>query len=195
MRGFIYIIKNDINSKVYIGQTTRALKDRWKEHLRTKCSKNENSMLIKKAIHKYGSSHFRIELLEVCNRASLNEREMYYIHLYNSYHQGYNRTLGGQSGSKPIKLKNKQNEIVELYQYGFSIKYLAQEYNVDKATIKHVLLINNVTIRDIRSVKYSTEERQAILEDTKLLPRNIVMKKWNISASYLSQLINNKRRI
>jgi len=195
MRGFIYIIKNDINSKVYIGQTTRALKDRWKEHLRTKCSKNENSMLIKKAIHKYGSSHFRIELLEVCNKASLNEREMYYIHLYNSYHQGYNRTLGGQSGSKPIKLKNKQNEIVELYQYGFSIKYLAQEYNVDKATIKHVLLINNVTIRDIRSVKYSTEERQAILEDTKLLPRNIVMKKWNISASYLSQLINNKRRI
>mgnify|MGYP002515768440 FL=1 len=177
MRGFIYIIKNDINSKVYIGQTTRALKDRWKEHLRTKCSKNENSMLIKKAIHKYGSSHFRIELLEVCNKASLNEREMYYIHLYNSYHQGYNRTLGGQSGSKPIKLKNKQNEIVELYQYGFSIKYLAQEYNVDKATIKHVLLINNVTIRDIRSVKYSTEERQAILEDTKLLPRNIVMKK------------------
>ena len=195
MRGFIYIIKNDIHSKVYIGQTTRALKDRWKEHLRTKCSKNENSMLIKKAIHKYGSSHFRIELLEVCNKASLNEREMYYIHLYNSYHQGYNRTLGGQSGSKPIKLKNKQNEIVELYQYGFSIKYLAQEYNVDKATIKHVLLINNVTIRDIRSVKYSTEERQAILEDTKLLPRNIVMKKWNISASYLSQLINNKRRI
>ena len=195
MRGFIYIIKNDINSKVYIGQTTRALKDRWKEHLRTKCSKNENSMLIKKAIHKYGSSHFRIELLEVCNKASLNEREMYYIHLYNSYHQGYNRTLGGQSGSKPIKLKNKQNEIVELYQYGFSIKYLAQEYNVDKATIKHVLLINNVTIRDIRSVKYSTEERQAILEDTKLLPRNIVMKKWNISASYLSQLINKKRRI
>lgn len=195
MRGFIYIIKNDINSKVYIGQTTRALKDRWKEHLRTKCSKNENSMLIKKAIHKYGSSHFRIELLEVCNKASLNEREMYYIHLYNSYHQGYNRTLGGQSGSKPIKLKNKQNEIVELYQYGFSIKYLAQEYNVDKATIKHVLLINNVTIRDICSVKYSTEERQAILEDTKLLPRNIVMKKWNISASYLSQLINNKRRI
>lgn len=195
MRGFIYIIKNDINSKVYIGQTTRALKDRWKEHLRTKCSKNENSMLIKKAIHKYGSSHFRIELLEVCNKASLNEREMYYIHLYNSYHQGYNRTLGGQSGSKPIKLKNKQNEIVELYQYGFSIKYLAQEYNVDKATIKHVLLINNVAIRDIRSVKYSTEERQAILEDTKLLPRNIVMKKWNISASYLSQLINNKRRI
>lgn len=34
MNGFIYIIKNTINSKVYIGQTRTSVEQRWREHLR-----------------------------------------------------------------------------------------------------------------------------------------------------------------
>ena len=34
MRGFIYIIRNTANSKVYIGQTRTSVEQRWKEHLR-----------------------------------------------------------------------------------------------------------------------------------------------------------------
>lgn len=34
MKGFIYIIKNTINKKVYIGQTRVSVDIRWKEHLR-----------------------------------------------------------------------------------------------------------------------------------------------------------------
>jgi len=32
--GYIYIIKNDINDKIYIGQTSRSIEVRWKEHVR-----------------------------------------------------------------------------------------------------------------------------------------------------------------
>ena len=32
--GFIYKITNDINDKVYIGQTTQTVEDRFKQHLK-----------------------------------------------------------------------------------------------------------------------------------------------------------------
>lgn len=195
MLGIIYIITNDLNSKVYIGQTKRTLEERWKEHKRKRCSNNEHNMLIKRAILKYGEQHFKIKELEKCNIEDLNAREIYYISLYNSYNNGYNLTIGGREGTSELKLKDKQTEIVELYKEGFPLRVLAREYSVDKFTIKHILEINNIALRKTRTFKYSQEERQHILEDSKIMTRKETIKKWNISVSYLSQLINGKRRI
>ena len=39
MNGSIYMIYNDINDKKYIGQTTRNVEDRFKQHLRL-CKSN-----------------------------------------------------------------------------------------------------------------------------------------------------------
>lgn len=195
MFGIIYIITNDFNSKVYIGQTKRTLEERWKEHKREKCSINEHNMLIKRAILKYGEQHFKLKELERCAIEDLNAREIYYISLYDSYRNGYNLTRGGQEGTKDLKLKDKQIEIVELYKEGFSLRELAKEYNVDKFTIRHILEINNISLRKTKTYKYSQEERKLIIDDSKIMPRKDVMKKWNISVSYLSQLINGKRRI
>lgn len=195
MFGIIYIITNDFNSKVYIGQTKRTLEERWKEHKREKCSINEHNMLIKRAILKYGEQHFKLKELERCAIEDLNAREIYYISLYDSYKNGYNLTRGGQEGTKDLKLKDKQTEIVELYKEGFSLRELAKEYNVDKFTIRHILEINNISLRKTKTYKYSQEERKLIIDDSKIMPRKDVMKKWNISVSYLSQLINGKRRI
>lgn len=195
MLGIIYIITNDLNSKVYIGQTKRTLEERWREHRRKKCSFGEYSMLIKRAIFKYGEQHFKIRELEKCNVENLNDREIYYISLYNSYNSGYNLTKGGQESTKSLKLLSKESEIVELYKEGFSLRELAKEYSVDKATIKHILEINNISLRNTKTYKYSQEERKSILKDSKVMPRKEVIEKWHISVSYLSQLINGKRRI
>ena len=54
-------------------------------------------MLIKRAIRKYGVDKFKITELEKCEEKNLDEREVYYISLYNSYHNGYNMTEGGKS--------------------------------------------------------------------------------------------------
>ena len=84
MFGIIYIITNSINEKVYIGQTIQSLKNRWQEHCRRPFSRSEANMRIKRAIFKYGKENFSIKELERCKVEELNEREGYYISLYNS---------------------------------------------------------------------------------------------------------------
>lgn len=196
MFGIIYIITNSINDKVYIGQTIQTLKSRWQEHCRSGLSKGEQNMQIKRAIKKYGKENFSIKELEKCSIAELDEREIYYISLYNSYYKGYNSTKGGKSGSKKLKLDaEQQNNCIELYKLGFSLRDIAREFKVDKATIKHIIEINNIKIRNTRTYKLSQEDRNKILEDSKTLSRKEIMVKWNISKSYLSQLINGNRRI
>lgn len=59
---YIYIIKNYINDKVYIGLTTRTVEIRFKEHL--KLLKSNQSQLIHRAINKYGKNNFYVETLE-----------------------------------------------------------------------------------------------------------------------------------
>ena len=195
MFGIIYIITNSINDKVYIGQTIQTLKSRWQAHCR-KGSLEEQNMQIKRAIKKYGKENFSIKELERCSIAELDEKEIYYISLYDSYNKGYNSTKGGKSGTKELKLDiEQQNDCIELYKLGFSLRDIAKEFNVDKATVKHIIEINNIEIRTTRTYKLSQEDRNNILEDSKTLSRKEIMIKWNISKSYLSQLINGKRRI
>lgn len=195
MLGRIYIITNSINDKVYIGQTIQTLENRFKEHCRKGWSKAESNMHIKRAILKYGKENFKIKELEICNSALLNEREIYYIKLYDSYNKGYNNTLGGNQFNIELKLKENKNDIINLYNTGYSLRKIANKYNVDKATIKRILEVNVIKIRSTRTYKLSQNDRLQIIEDSKVLSRKEITIKWNISKSYLSQLLNGKRRI
>ena len=153
-------------------------------------------MVIKRAIHKYGKENFTIEVIEKCDQQLLNEREKYWINYYDSYEKGYNSTLGGQNYTKMPKLIKKSTEIIELYNEGFSLREIANEYNVDHATIKLLLTRNNVPLRNTRTYKLSEEQRQDIINSiNKGISRKEIMNKYHISKSYLSQLINGKRRI
>lgn len=77
----------------------------------------------------------------------------------------------------------------------FTFREIAKEFNVDKATIKHIIEINNIPIRTTRTYKLSQEDRLKIVEESSYMSRKELMKKWNISKSYLSQLLSGKRRI
>lgn len=192
----IYIITNSVNSKVYIGQTIQSLKNRWQGHCRKGFSESEKNMHIKRAINKYGKENFQIKELERCKVTELDEREVYYISLYDPYNKGYNSTKGGKSGTKRLKLNKEQQEsCIKLYKLGFSLRDVAKEFNVDKATIKHIIEINNIPLRTTRTYKLSQEDRLRILEDSNRISRKEIMNKWHISKSYLSQLLNSKRRI
>ena len=196
MLGIVYILTNSINSKVYIGQTIQSIKDRWYGHCRINCSKNEADMRIKRAILKYGKENFDIRELERCRVEDLDEREIYYIDLYNSFNNGYNSTRGGRSGVKPLKLDtNQQNSCIDLYRAGFSFRDIGKEFGVDKATIKHIIKINNIPLRSTRTYKLCQEDRLKIIEESSYMSRKELMNRWNISKSYLSQLLTGKRRI
>ena len=94
----IYIIKNDINDKVYIGQSININK-RIQEHFwKSTCIKDVSyNSALHNAIRKYGKEHFYWEVLEECEASLLDEYERKYIELYNSISpNGYNILSGGQ---------------------------------------------------------------------------------------------------
>lgn len=96
--GYIYKVTNTVNGKVYIGQTSRDVHTRWCEHLHDTASKKDLSRFVfHRAIHKYGADSFRVETIEECDVADLDERERYWIKYYNSYEKGYNSDFGGRS--------------------------------------------------------------------------------------------------
>lgn len=195
MRGFIYKITNTINGKSYIGQTIQNVKERFYQHCATKCSKVVSNMSIHRAIKKYGKSNFTVEVIEEIDSTNLNDRERYWIKYYNSYNNGYNSTKGGQDGCKPFKDLDVES-IIKEYNTGKSLRTLGTIFKVDKQTIKDLLIRHNVELRTTRTYKLSQKDRDKVLEDfTSGLSRKEIMIKWNISKSYLSQLINGYRRI
>ena len=92
----IYKITNRINGKVYIGQTTRPLTVRWKQHCNPA---NTNCIALHRAIQKYGKENFTVEQIDVaCDIDELNEKEIYWIKFYDSVNseKGYNLKVGGE---------------------------------------------------------------------------------------------------
>lgn len=195
MRGFIYKITNTINGKFYIGQTIQNVKERFYQHCATKCSKAVSNMAIHRAIKKYGKSNFTVEVIEEIDSANLNDRERYWIKYYNSYNNGYNSTKGGQDGIKLFKNLDTES-IVREYKSGKSLREIGRLFNVDKQTIKDLLVRNNINLRTTKTYKLSQKDREGIIKDLSLgLSRKEIISKWHISKGYLSQLINGYRRI
>lgn len=62
-------------------------------------SSHEYNKTLSKAFRKYGLDNFTFEILEECDIDLLDEREIYYITLYDTYFNGYNETTGGNGGN------------------------------------------------------------------------------------------------
>lgn len=92
-RVYIYKITNNMNQKIYIGQTNNVTR-RWQNH---KCG-NDPDMVIARAIKKYGVQNFSFEILEEgLTKEEANEREKFYIkELKSLVPNGYNVSEGGQ---------------------------------------------------------------------------------------------------
>lgn len=133
----IYKIENKINGKVYIGQSIDIFK-RWAVHANAKKSPK---MVITKAILKYGVDKFNFEILELCDKTLLNQREIYWIDKCNSYNNGYNSTKGGDSSEfRESKIKDvTAKEIQEhLANAEYSKVELAKMYGVAESTIRSI---------------------------------------------------------
>lgn len=99
----IYKITNKINGKVYIGQSVDIDK-RKREHLNNYKRDEIKHYILYRAINKYGVNNFEFEVICGCSIDELDDLEIKYIKLYNSYKgNGYNMTLGGGGvrGLKP----------------------------------------------------------------------------------------------
>ena len=92
----IYKITNLQSKQCYIGQSVD-IATRWKDHI--KCGLGIDASAtnkLYKAMQKDGVWNFSFELMEECPRAQLNEKERFWIELYQSDKFGYNLTKGNK---------------------------------------------------------------------------------------------------
>lgn len=87
----IYLIKNIITKKVYVGCSLN-IKDRWKSHRVSLKRKKHHSIHLQRAWNKYGENCFIFGVLEFCEKEDLQKMEQYYLDFYKSYenNKGYN---------------------------------------------------------------------------------------------------------
>lgn len=85
------------NRKVYIGQTYH-YHQRIKEHLNE--MKHSNYKLYR-AMRKYNITENNFSIVEenILTQNNADNKEIYYINLYDSYNNGYNSTLGGHTAT------------------------------------------------------------------------------------------------
>ena len=135
--GYIYKITNDINGKVYIGQTKHSIASRWKSHQYTASHSGKHGCTyLCNAINRYGADHFSIEEVEKCSNEILNDKERYWIQYYQSYREenGYNLTLGGDSG-----FWIDYNEVYSLWDDGLSVSEIQSKTGHSRTTLSKVL--------------------------------------------------------
>lgn len=90
----IYMIKNKVNNKAYIGQSND-IYGRWKEHICSLRKDNHYNNHLQRAWNKYGADNFDFIIIEECSEDRLDEREIYWIEKQHTYDNGYNQTKGG----------------------------------------------------------------------------------------------------
>lgn len=95
---YIYKITNNINGKVYIGQTKRNYKERWAKHKNFQ-SQYYTCPILKQAFEKYGFDNFTFEVIQECSIDERLDLEVSYIEKYNCLApNGYNFLKGGFCG-------------------------------------------------------------------------------------------------
>lgn len=90
----IYKITNQITDECYVGQSVDIYK-RWCDHC--KCGLGIDTPpgnKLYKAMQEYGLNNFTFELIEECSQSELNEKENYFIEMYQADIFGYNGNIG-----------------------------------------------------------------------------------------------------
>lgn len=85
----IYKITNTLNQKVYIGQAVN-IAERWKQHIKRALGAEpitQNKLY--PAMQKDGVWNFTFEIVEVCDKPQLNEREQYWQQFFGAKEYGY----------------------------------------------------------------------------------------------------------
>ena len=146
--GYIYLITNKVNEKHYVGQTTKTIEWRWKQHVYH--SKRDDTPLYY-AIRKYGIENFYIELLDTISKETLdglieelNYLEICYISIFDSLKCGYNATIGGANSSEkckiPIDVYDTDGNFLNTFDSGVEA---SKFYNIGESAISSISSGNN----------------------------------------------------
>lgn len=205
MQKAIYLIRNKINGKCYVGQSISPYR-RFISHI-SRSNNNEDNSIIHSAIRKYGKENFELKILEWTE--DYNQREKDLIEEYNTLApNGYNILKGGQEPPHYYG-ENHHNSVITEQQVDEVIKRL-KENELTEPQIGRLfnppfnqVLINNINwgithkrkneTYPIRKncpynlTKESVEEIRWLLENT-LFPCYQIAEYYNVTTSTIKHI-------
>ena len=201
---YIYQITNNINGKIYIGKTEQTIEQRFKQHCYDAFRERNEKRPLYSAMRKYGIENFSIELIE--ETSNPEEREIFWIENKNSYHNGYNATLGGD-GKRYLDYEL----IIKTYRDVQNIAETSRILNIDKTTITKILKQNNITVLSteivnqqkrkfiIQQIDKTTNEVLNQFATYKEAARAMLEQKhtncnFNTGSTHISEVCRNKRK-
>ena len=159
----IYMIKNLINGKVYIGQS-KDIMSRWATHLSDFKNQKHNNIYFQRSWNKYGKNNYKFSVIKECDVSELNKYEAEYIKFYNSCNQnnGYNLTEGGDSNivysdslikhmrdvqkSIPIVQLDFNGKLIKTWKHG--CREASKELDISQSHIWECINKNNISCKD-----------------------------------------------
>ncbi len=156
--GYIYLITNIINGKVYVGLHVGNYDKYY----------YGSGKIIKKALKKYGKENFTREILIWCNdKISLDYCENFWINVFDSKKHtiGYNIMSGGKSGGKHSdESKQKMRESTTGMKHTDEAKRKISESKIGIPRSEECI---RKRIEKIKGVKHSEEHNKKISESLK----------------------------
>lgn len=105
----VYMIRNKINDKKYIGITGDYLHRR-QCHISCLNKKKHSNIHLQRAWNKYGADNFEFLIVEVvAEKELLPDKEIYWIGYFDSCKNGYNQTFGGD-GTVNVKFPPERGQ-------------------------------------------------------------------------------------
>jgi group I intron endonuclease len=147
----VYVIKNQINGKIYVGQTSRGTRRRWVQHV-SDCHRGLDLYLYR-AMRKYGQENFSIEVIDHAQtREELDSLEHFWVEKLGARDSsvGYNMKEGG-AGFRGHKFRYNHeittSEIIRLYRENKSCEQVADILKISSSTVRFRLREANEDIR------------------------------------------------
>lgn len=161
----IYKYTNKLNGRVYVGQSTN-IEKRYSQHVYDTTHPERKGTGIDIAMRADGIENFDFEIIEFCDEALLDEREIFWIDYYDSYNHGYNQTIGGsvlrgENHPRAILTEQEVYDIREKYNQGIRRSDVFKPY-IEKGISERSLLKvwNNENWCTIHQDVYTEENKQ-----------------------------------
>lgn len=157
----IYKITCLFNNKIYIGSacangkslSRKGFYSRWSTHINKLNLNKHRNHYLQNCWNKYGKENFKFEILELCTKENIIEREKYWINFYKAYDNniGFNiiktnlanygifskehkQKISQSLLGKPRTLELKQKLGKKVIQYDLQMNEINQFYSISEAS-------------------------------------------------------------